>query len=183
MLATHLPDIKLYHTSEKKKNKCANAQSSVSFGLWNVRLCVKQLNKGLVIRRLKEYQIQAATLSEKCMHDSRVKLINDYNMIYSSLSSTNKIRSAHGVALSLNQNAARIRKNSESNWKAKSERILKIRLKCTPINITVLSVYSPDNPTDKQMIKSSEKFYDDLQDTLNKISTDDMIIIMGDLNF
>ncbi|CAF3323508.1 unnamed protein product [Rotaria sp. Silwood2] len=116
------------------------------------------------------------------MYDSGVKLINDYSMIYSGLPSTNKTRSAHGVAILLDQNATQVWKNSGSNWEAVSERIIKIRLKCTPINITVLSVYSPVNPTDKQMIESSEKFYNDLQDTLNKISTDDMIIIMGDLN-
>jgi hypothetical protein len=32
------------------------------------------------------------------------------------------------------------------------------------------------------MNKASEKFYNDLQDNINKISTDDMIIVMDDLN-
>ncbi|CAF3342550.1 unnamed protein product [Rotaria socialis] len=60
--------------------------------------------------------------------------------------------------------------------------IHKIRLKCTPIDITVLSVYSPVNPSTKQMTNDADKFHSDLQDTISNASTNDMLIIMGDLN-
>ena len=40
----------------------------------------------------------------------------------------------------------------------------------------------PCNSSNKQAADTSDKFYNDLQDVLNKVSTDDMIIIMGDLN-
>ncbi|CAF4074483.1 unnamed protein product [Adineta steineri] len=131
---------------------------------------------------MKKYRIQIAALSETCIYDSGVKLINDYSLIYSGLPSTNKTRNAHGVALLLDESATKVWKNSGAEWEAISERIIKIRLVCTPINITIISVYSPINPVNKQMTEASEKFYNDLQDTVNKISTDDMIIIMGDLN-
>ncbi len=182
MLATRFVGRKKSFANEKKKNKCANAQNSVFFGGWNVRSCVEQSKKELIIKQLKKYRIQLAALSETCIYDSGVKLINDYTMIYSGLPSTNKTRSAHGVAILLDPSATKVWKNSGSEWEAISERIIKIRLECTPINITVFSVYSPVNPTDKQMIEASDKFYNDLQDTVNKVSTDDMIIIMGDLN-
>ncbi|CAF0993692.1 unnamed protein product [Adineta steineri] len=131
---------------------------------------------------MKKYRIQIAALSETCIYDSGVKLINDYSMIYSGLPSTNKTRNAHGVALLLDESATKVWKNSGAEWEAISERIIKIRLVCTPTNITIISVYSPNNPVNKQMTEASEKFYNDIQDTVNKISTDDMIIIMGDLN-
>ncbi|CAF4045409.1 unnamed protein product, partial [Rotaria magnacalcarata] len=37
-------------------------------------------------------------------------------------------------------------------------------------------------PSAKQMANDADKFYSDLQDTINNVSTNDMLIIMGDLN-
>jgi len=50
------------------------------------------------------------------------------------------------------------------------------------MHITGIAVYSPVNPVTKQMGVVSDKFYADLQDTINNVSTNDMLIIMGDLN-
>ncbi|CAF3888152.1 unnamed protein product [Rotaria magnacalcarata] len=116
------------------------------------------------------------------MYDSGVKFVNDYTMIYSGVQSDNKTRKAHGVAICLDPIATKAWKDSGSEWEAVSERIIKIRLKCTPIDITVLSVYSPVNPSTKKMANDTDKFYSDLQDTINNVSINDMLIIMGDLN-
>ncbi|CAF4810389.1 unnamed protein product, partial [Rotaria sp. Silwood2] len=103
-------------------------------------------------------------------------------MIYSGASSDNKTRRAHGVAICLDPIVTKVWQDSGSEWEAVSERIIKVRLKCTPIDITVLSVYSPVNPSTKQMASDADKFYHDLQDTIKNVSTNDMLIIMGDLN-
>ncbi|CAF2118850.1 unnamed protein product [Rotaria magnacalcarata] len=103
-------------------------------------------------------------------------------MIYSGVHSDNKTRRAHDVAICLDPIATKVWKDSGSEWEAVSERIIKIRLKCTPVDITVLSVYSPVNSSAKQMANDADKFYSDLQDTINNVSTNDMHIIMGDLN-
>ena len=147
-----------------------------------MRSCVKQSKKELVIKQLKKYRIQIAALSETCIYDCSVKLINDYTMIYSGVPSDNKTRNAHGVAICFDQTAMKVWKDSGSEWEAVSEWIVKIRLKCSQINMTVVAVYSPVNPSNKQAADISDKFYNDLQDALNKVSTDDMIIIMWDLN-
>ena len=149
-----------------------------------MRSCVKQTKKKLVIKQLKKYRIQIAALSETCsqLYDCGVKLINDYTMIYSGVPSDNKTRNAHGVAICFDQMATKVWKDSGSKWEAVSEQIVKIRLKCSKINMTVFAVHSPVNPSNKQAADISDKFYNDLQDTLNKVSTDDMIIKVGDLN-
>jgi hypothetical protein len=103
-------------------------------------------------------------------------------MIYSGAPNETKTRKAHGVAICLDQIATKVWKDSGSEWVPVSERIVKIRLLCAPIHITVIAVYSPINPFTKQMGDECDKFYNDLQDTLNGVSTKDMIIIMGDLN-
>ena len=48
--------------------------------------------------------------------------------------------------------------------------------------MTVIAIYSLVNPSNKQAADTSDKFFNDLQDALKKVSTHDMIIIMGDLN-
>ena len=111
-----------------------------------------------------------------------MKLINDYTTIYSGVPSDNKTSNAHGVVICLGQTATKVWKDSGSKWEAVSERIVKIRLKCSQINMTVIAVYFPVNSSNKQVTDISDKFYIDLQDALNKVSSDDMIIIMGDLN-
>ncbi|CAF2223088.1 unnamed protein product [Rotaria magnacalcarata] len=134
------------------------------------------------MKQLQKYRIQIAALSETCMYDSGVKLINDFTWIFSGLPSINKNRNAHGVAICFDKTAAKLRKDSGSEWETVSERIVKIRLKCLFINPTIISIYSPVNPINNQMNDGSQKFYNDLQDVINRIPTEDMYIIMGDFN-
>ncbi|CAF3505636.1 unnamed protein product, partial [Rotaria socialis] len=134
------------------------------------------------MKQLQKYRIQIAALSETCMYDSGLKIINDFTWIFSGLPSANKTRNAHGVAICLDKTAAKVWKESGSEWEAVSERIVKIKLKCLFVNLTIISIYSPVNPTNNQMNDDSQKFYNDLQDVINRIPTEDMYIIMGDFN-
>jgi len=136
----------------------------------------------MIIKQLKKYRIQIAALSGKCMYDSDVKLVSDYRMIYSGIPHDNKTGKTHSVAICLDQTVTKVWKNSGSAWEPISERIIKIRLLCAPIHITVIAFYSPVNPVTKQMGNKSDKFYADLQDTINNVSTNDILIKMGDLN-
>ncbi|CAF1343532.1 unnamed protein product [Rotaria magnacalcarata] len=103
-------------------------------------------------------------------------------MIYSGAPHEMKTRMTHVVAICLDQTATNVWKDSGSEWESISARIVKSRLQCAPIHITVIAVYSPINSTTKEMTNESDKFYSDLQDTINNVSTKDMLIIMGDLN-
>ena len=163
--------------NERKHNRCVNAQNHVFFGGWNVRSCIKQSKREIIIKQLKKYKIHIAALSETCMCDSGVKLVSDYTMIYSGAPYDKKTRKTHGVAICLNPIATKVWKDSGSEWVPINERIIKIRLYCAPIHITVIAVYSPINPKTKLMSDESDKFYNDLQDTLKDISPKDMIII------
>lgn len=168
--------------NEKKHYRCVNAHKHVFFGGWNVRSCVKQSKKEMIIKQLKQYRIQIAALSETCMFDSGVKVVGDYTMIFSGMPHETKTRKAHGVAICLDPTATNTWKESGSEWEPISERIVKVRLQCKPIHITIIAVYSPINPTTKDKGEECDKFYSDLQDTIKNVPTNDMIIIIGDLN-
>lgn len=86
------------------------------------------------------------------------------------------------MAVLLDKKATNNWKQSGSEWQAISERIIKVRLKCIPINITFIAVYAPVNPSNKTMADNSEKFYMDLQETIDGVPKEDMIVLMGDFN-
>ena len=130
---------------------------------------------------MKKYNIKVAALSETGIYDSGAKMIGDYTLIYSGLPSVNKTRTVHEVAVCLNTEA-RVWKNLGAEWEPVNERIIKIRMNCKPINVTIIAVYAPVNPSITAASQSNDKFSSDLQDTLDKIWSSDMIIFMGDFN-
>ena len=71
----------------------------------------------------------------------------------------------------LNTEASHVWKNSGTEWEAVNERIIKIRMDCKPINVTIIAVYAPVNPSTTAASQSNDKFYSDLQDTLDKVSS------------
>ncbi|CAF1042994.1 unnamed protein product, partial [Didymodactylos carnosus] len=95
-----------------------------------------------------------------------------------------KTKRAHGVAVCLDQSAAKVWNASGSAWEAVSSRILTVRLGRKPINITVTAVYAPVNPANgqKSEVEASEDFYKCLQETIDKVQKQDMVLIMGDFN-
>ena len=129
-----------------------------------------------------KYNIQIAALCETGIYDSGIKTIGDYTLIYSGLPSESKTKSVHGVAICLDKAAAMVWKDSGTEWEAINERIVKIRLLCTPITVTFIAVYAPVNPVNNSMMQASENFYRYLQQTIDKVPKQDMLILMGDFN-
>jgi hypothetical protein len=104
-----------------------------------------------------KYNIQVVTLCETGMYDSGVKTVCDeWTMIYSGMLNQSKTRAAHGVAVCLNRTATTAWKNSGVEWNPVSERILRVRIHCSPRSVTLFAVYAPVNP--------SSKFYTGLED-------------------
>jgi exonuclease III len=155
----------------------------VNFGGWNVRSCFHTYKQQLITKQLSRYNIQVAALYETGIYHSGVKTVcDDWTMIYSGLPSQSKTRAAHGVAVCLNKTATAAWKNSGSEWEPVSERILRVRIHCSPINITLIAVYAPVNPSNRSMNDNSDTFYADLQETADRVQQGDMLLIVGDLN-
>ena len=58
-----------------------------------------------------------------------------------------------------------------------------VRLAGKPINVTVIGVYAPVNPTTQNgIVSKTEPFYMDLQTTINNVPNGDMLLIIGDFN-
>ncbi|CAF3728430.1 unnamed protein product [Rotaria sp. Silwood1] len=102
--------------------------------------------------------------------------------MYSGLPKVKKTRLASSVAVCLNKTATNIWKSSGSEWKAVNERIIKIRMYCTPINVTYIAVYGPIHRYNTSMIDKCDQFYLQLQETIDKVPKSDLIILMRDFN-
>ena len=60
-----------------------------------------------------------------------------------------------------------------------NERLATIRLQATPFNISIIQVYAPTTDhTDEEI----ELFYNELQDSISKMSKKDILVIQGDWN-
>ncbi|CAF1656013.1 unnamed protein product, partial [Adineta ricciae] len=127
--------------------------------------------------------MQVAALSETAIYYTGVSTVGEYTMVHSGLTRENRTRSAHGVVICLGKEATMAWKNIGAFWKAVNERIVMVRLQGTPINVTIITVYSPVNPNgNKTAATASDKFYNDLQQTLSTVPSKDLLLITGDFN-
>lgn len=125
-----------------------------------------------LVQELKKKNINLAIITETKKKLQGTKEVGEYIMIYSGVKQQQ--RAAAGVAILV-----------DKKWKTKiqdytiiNERILQIRLKVERGNLTVIAVYAPEENRKEE----SEKFYNSLQETLEKINKNDYMIIGGDLN-
>ncbi|CAF4081996.1 unnamed protein product, partial [Rotaria sp. Silwood1] len=80
------------------------------------------------------------------MYDSGIVPFGDYTCLFSVHPSSNPTRSAHGLAICLNKQVTASWREAGSIWEAVNERIIYCRLNAHPVNVTVISIYSPINP-------------------------------------
>ena len=70
-------------------------------------------------------------------------------------------------------------KNSVINYTAVSSSIISIRIKASPMNITIIQIYAPTTAyTDKEI----EQFYESIDNTKKETPKKDFLIIQGDFN-
>ena len=60
-----------------------------------------------------------------------------------------------------------------------NDRIILLRLRAIPVNITLIQVYCPTTAADEQEITT---FYRQLESTVNAVSSKDLLLILGDFN-
>ncbi|KAK3871096.1 hypothetical protein Pcinc_023742 [Petrolisthes cinctipes] len=84
-------------------------------------------------------------------------------------------RHIHGVGFLVNKTI----KNTLMGCQPVSSRLITIRLRAKPFNITVIQAYAPTKDYDDEYV---EDFYSQIQDIINKTDNKDILIIQGDWN-
>ena len=81
----------------------------------------------------------------------------------------------NGIAIIVNK---RVR-NAVLGCNLKNDRMISVRFKTKPFNITVIQAYAPNSNTEEAEVKP---FYEDLKDLLELIPKKDVIFTIGDWN-
>ena len=119
----------------------------------------------------KRMDIDIMGLAEvSCLNSGRV-ISDDYTLIYS----RDKKEHKHGAGVLLNKTIAR----SVIGFLALSDRVLLVKLLSKPFNLSIVQVYAPTSARSEEEI---EKFYSDLDDAHKACGSQDMVIVMGDMN-
>ena len=79
----------------------------------------------------------------------------------------------NGVAITVNKRVW----NAVLGCNLKNDRMISVRLKGKPFNITVIQVYAPTSNAEEAEV---ERFYEDLQDLLELTPQKDVLFIIGD---
>ena len=69
--------------------------------------------------------------------------------------------------------------NSVMGCRPVSSRLITIRLRAAPFNITIVQVYAPTSDYDNNKI---EEFYDQLQNVIDQTPKKDTLVVQGDCN-
>ena len=116
-------------------------------------------------------QLDVCGLSETHWTQSGEMTIVEHMVITSS----DQNRNYQGVGLIISKNL----RKSVMSYNAVSSRIVTIRIKARPANMSIIQIYAPTLDKDDEV---HDEFYEQLQVTIESIKRSDYLIVMGEFN-
>ena len=154
-----------------KENACIKLKKKLKLGTWNVKTLLDGRNP-IIIKEIERLKIEILGICEhRWAGQGHFKTDNGGTLIYSGKDKAGQ----SGVAFYLSTLTSQML----LGYNPISDRILSIRLQGKPQNITLIQIYAPTTAADEEEI---ENFYNSLQIVMDKISSKDITIIMGDFN-
>lgn len=154
-------------TDERRSLSCTNIHRIAT---WNVQ----GMNLGkldIVKQEMDRLQVDILGISELHWTGNGYFHSDEYTVFYSGHDNVRR----SGVAFIANKKTARVVESSREI----SDRIMTIRLRGKPLNITIVQVYAPTTDTDDDVIES---FYADVQKVIDGLPKKDILYILGDFN-
>ncbi len=149
-----------------------NLRHSIRTATWNVRSMTDSSKLHILQKEMDRCNIPICGLAEvRWTGKGHFSVDRDHTIYYSG--SDNKKMSGVGFIL------ARDTAKCVLGYNPISDRLISIRLQAKPVNISIVQVYAPTSTADESTIDS---FYQELQDTINRLPRRDIIILMGDFN-
>ena len=170
--------------SGRKTNKKKTAQVSyITFGAWNVRTLLDR-NKAnrpmrrtaLIAKELARYMIDIAALSETRLADEGQRQESTgYTFFWIGKGENEKREAGVGFAIK-----TKLLAKLDGPPKGINERLMTVRLPLLKKRfVTIISVYAPTMTNTDDKI---EKFYADLESTLQDVPRTDKLVLLGDFN-
>ena len=159
------------------RNPSNHRYSTLKIGTWNVRSMLRPEKLENIKREMDVSGLNMLGLTKNFLGLTEVRWkekgdINsdEYRVIHSGGD-----QSQRGVALILDKTTAR----SVSQVECASDRLMRVRLNGTPVDIVVIVTYMPTTDHDDEEV---ETVYEQVEDAIRRGRGDDYVIVMGDLN-
>ena len=149
---------------------CNSNRNKIKVGTWNVRTLYQAGKLENVIQEMRRLDINIFGLCETRWTNSGSMQIDDYKIIYSGGDKHEK-----GVGIILDKE----RSKSLMGYWAISDRVLLVKLKGHPFNISIIQAYAPTSASTEDDI---EAFYETLEKAKDQCKSQYIIIMMGDFN-
>ena len=149
---------------------CNSNRHKIKMGTWNVRTLYQAGKLENVIQEMGRLDVNIFGLCETRWTNSGSMQIDDYKIIYSGGDKHEK-----GVGIILDKE----RSKSLMGYWAISDRVLLVKLKGHPFNISIIQAYAPTSASTEEDI---EAFYETLEKAKEQCKSQDIIIMMGDFN-
>ena len=130
----------------------------------------------LLLRRLEEYRIDLAALSEVRWKEEDAESLAEGKWTFLHTASTPT--GSGGVGIMFQGKVQSSWKENGEDWSVHGHRILRARMKHQSGFTTILAVYAP---TDEHQ-EETDSFYDELQRVVSNIHRRDVLLQLGDLN-
>lgn len=158
-------DMAQSRTKGWKKNNIIN------IGTWNIRSWNARDQE--ILLEMEKAKIAICALSETKKKGKGMCQYGKYILIYSGCSVHERAKEGGGVVLT--------REHMENliDLKYVSARILLVKLEMHDLPLNLISIYAPEA---NKPLHERQKFYDDLQETINQIDKKEKIIVAGDFN-
>ncbi len=158
-------------TFDRQQVTVCNTRAKMRIATWNVRTMQQAGKLDNIKLEATRLELDIVGLGEVRWKDSGTITSDDYMLIYSG----NKSEHKHGVGLLLNKRVSK----SVMGYYALSDRILLVKLFSKPFNVSIIQLYAPTSACSDDDI---EQFYDDLNKAYKHCGSQDVIVVMGDLN-
>ena len=156
----------------KRKRSFLSPKHCVKFAAWNVQT-LNDPAKGIKLaKEMDRYHIDILGISECRYLGSDRIIIEDKHVLYSGREDG---RHFQGVALFCSAYAAKCL----TSWEPVNERLLTASFKSGSTKLTIIVCYAP---TEAATDADKDAFYNQLQSLLDRTSTRDVTIVMGDMN-
>ena len=165
-------DVAAAADNPERERVSTNLRITKRIGTWNVQGMTAGKLK-IVTRRMQECKISVLGIAETWrLNQANFRTDDGFTVVYSGKDTGKRER---GVGVIMGQEAAK----ALMGFNPINDRIISVRLRGHPFNITILQAYAPTGTAPDEDI---DMFYEQLDDALEKIPARDMLVVMGDWN-
>uniref|UniRef100_A0A3P9H430 Endonuclease/exonuclease/phosphatase domain-containing protein n=1 Tax=Oryzias latipes TaxID=8090 RepID=A0A3P9H430_ORYLA len=156
-----------------RRMEVLSTKTKTRLGFWNVRTMYQTGKLAQVTSEMPRYNLHILGVSEtRWIGSGKVITSTGETLLYSGREDS---KHQEGVAIILKKGAEK----SLIEWKPVNSRLIKIRMRGSHMNMTIIQCYSPTNDSE---VEAKDSFYEQLDTEVKLTPRHDVLIIMGDLN-